>query len=95
LSDDDEVLRCARCGAELKAFDARIYLVVPVLLGALAWLAVRFLGQELGQSGLILVVTVPFGGFLLVLWRASLAAVKTPVCARCPSTSEGPDRKDT
>ena len=64
--------RCPKCGIALRP-NPLAWLGVPIVLGALAYAAMRLFGEQLGFGGMVLVATLPFAGFLLVLRQVTIA----------------------
>jgi len=76
--------RCPNCGTSQRP-NPLPWLLLPVLLGGAAAVFLLLWGDRFGLGGSILIVTLPFVGFLLALKQATAAwsAVDPSRCRKC------------
>ena len=84
--------RCPDCGTRRRP-NPLPWLLLPVLIGGAAAAVVLTWGRELGLGMTVLIVTLPFAGFLLALKQATAAwaAVDETRCRRCGRSFEPAD----
>ncbi len=76
--------RCPDCGTSQRP-NPLPWLLLPVLLGGAAAAFLLLWGDRFGLGGAVLIVTLPFVGFLLALKQATAAwaAVDPSRCRKC------------